>query len=312
MALVKGPSGLPCVGGAMLGVCMAQRSTGALRSGWLWAGVVLAGALAGGVFWLISRRADQLPEPAVTQSAAHFLWPRDQVRDVLLLPFATFASALPGSFSLPLVSSRGAMADRFTRALAWTCVAALAIYTVAGVPNTRYAMPAITILPVLWAPVLRDHFARAVEERARWKRFLLDQPGIWAAAFLVFGIVSIAYTETRRAERTSGRAAGIALGEVLQANAQVWGDQLADQRPEVFYYAQLRGHQLGRQIQPRWVPARKGEGLPMPPPGGYIVLLESPESELKRYERAGLLTRMREVWRGNAHKFAFRVYQNPA
>jgi 4-amino-4-deoxy-L-arabinose transferase-like glycosyltransferase len=310
MVLVKGPSGLPCVGGAVLGGCVAQRSVRALWSGWLWAGLIVGSAVAGYTWWLVGQRADQLSEPVIRQSAAHFLWPREQIADVLMLPLATLVSALPGALSLPLVWTRAAMADRFARALAWTCVTALVIYTVAGVPNARYAMPAITILPVLWAPVLRDHFAVRPAERAPWRRILLDRPGIWAVGLLIFGIASIGYTETRRAQRTSGEAAGIALGDVLEDKAELWGDQLADQRPEVLYYAQVRAHQLGKEVRARWVPARRGEALPMPPPGGYLVLLESPE--LGRYERAGLLSGMREVYRGNAHKFAFRVYRNPA
>lgn len=309
MVLVKGPSGLPCVGGALLGACMARRSVRALLSGPLWGGLLGAGLLAGWVILLISRRAHELPSPPITQSTGRFLWPRDQIVDVLLLPVATLVSALPGSLSLPLVWNRS-MGDRFTRTLAFAFVGALAVYTVVGVPNVRYSMPAVTLLPVLWAPVLRDHFARPAEQRLGWRR-LLNRPGIWAGALLVFGVASIAYTETRRAQRTSGEAAGVALGELLETDTQLWGDQLADQRPEVLYYARMRARQLGKEIRVRWVPAGGGQ-LPVPPPGSYIILLESPEPELARYERAGVLSPLREVYRGNAHKFVFRVYQNPA
>ena len=231
------------------------------------------------------------------------------------MPFATLVAAMPTSLSL-LLAFRDARVqtreDNFARAGAWSCIAALLIYTVIGVSNNRYAMPALGLAPCLWAFVLRRHFERLPASRPWLDRLLMDRPWGWGAAFLIAAIASIFYTEHRRAERTSGKPAGIALGEVLEDGQVVWANGLMDNRPEVLYYARQRAHQLGRQVSVLWVPPNHGgQGeLPVPPAGEILVVVSAPEvEELAAYENAGLLRGMREVFRGQAHKFAFRAYE---
>jgi 4-amino-4-deoxy-L-arabinose transferase-like glycosyltransferase len=315
MALVKGPAGLPCLGGAIFGACIAQRSARPLRRGGMWTGLAIGAAIVGFVAWKITQRVHQLPQMPVTEPASRFLWRSGENLAVLALPLTTLLSALPTSLSLPLAfglpSRPDTDSDEITRALAWTCLCSMLIYAVVGVSNTRYTMPAITILPCLWAPVLRCHFEQDSSQRPAWRRVLLDRIWIWDAALLLAGIASIAYTEPRRAHRTSGRDAGAALGEVLKDRTEIWGDQLADNRPEVFYYAQRRAHELGRAVRPRWIPTGSaGPGdCPLPPPGGYIALLDG--EELERYQGTGRLEGLAEVFAAQAHKFEFRVFRVP-
>jgi hypothetical protein len=245
------------------------------------------------------------------EPATRFLW-REGVAPVLLLPLVTLVAALPNSLALLLSAWRGGPSrDQAERALAWTCVASLAIYTAVGVSNNRYAMPAITILPVLWAPVVRRHFERASASRPLLDRVLMNRPLAWGLVVLVGSFVSMAYTEQRRAHRTSGEPSGVALGEALPDGAEVWGGWLADNRPEVLYYAQRRAAAMGKSISPRWMPAIES-GEIIPPPGKFLALTQGDGAdEIDRYDRAGAIAGLREVFRGQVHKFDFRVYRNP-
>jgi hypothetical protein len=171
-------------------------------------------------------------------------------------------------------------------------------------------MPAVGALPCLTAFVFRRHFEQPASARPLWARLLLDRPWVWNVGLLMGALVSLVLTENRRAERTSGKPAGIALGKVLEGSTQIWANKLTDNRPEVLYYARQSAGELGHEVRVRWVPPQhSGQGdLPIPPQGSYVALLEG--DELVAYEEAGLLTGMHEVFRGQAHKFLFRVYQN--
>jgi hypothetical protein len=241
------------------------------------------------------------------------LWREGATFGVLALPVRTLIEALPVGAVLPLVfrwRQTEATQDTIGRALAWSCLVALLIYAVVGVSNTRYSMPAVGVLPCLTAYVLRRHSEQPATARPLWARLLMDRPWAWGVVLLIAALASVIYTENRRADHTSGKPAGIALGKVLEGSTQVWANALMDNRPEVLYYARQSAAELGREVRVRWVPPQhNGQGdLPMPPRGSYVALLEG--DELVAYEQAGLLTGMHEVFRGQAHKFLFRVYQN--
>jgi 4-amino-4-deoxy-L-arabinose transferase-like glycosyltransferase len=309
MALVKGPAGFPCLGGAILAAAFAAKSVRPLRSPWLWTGLLAAGAVIALLAWQIHERVLKLETPPVTQTTARFLWASGEAPGVLTLALSTLFSALPTSLSLPAAWRRGDDCDdTFARALGWTCVLSLLIYTVAGISNNRYAMPALGVLPCLWAPTLKRHFQNPAPGL---RTFFINRAGLGAALLLIAAIGSTIYTEHRRATRTSGQPAGEALAAVLENGALLWGDTLPDNRPEVLYYAQRRAAQLGKHFQVLWTPANHaGRGpCPLPPPGGYIALVEG--DELERYQKAGLIDGLREVFSGQAHKFVFHVYRNP-
>jgi hypothetical protein len=274
--------------------------------------VLGAAGLIGLAAWRIWARVHELPEPPVTEPPGRFLWRPGEVWRVLTLPFATFAGALPTSLSV-LLALRDARLrtdeDDLARAGAWASVLSLVAYTVIGVSNTRYAMPAVGVMPCLWGFVLRRHFERLPEARPLIDRFLMNRPSAWGALVLAGAIVGMVYTEHRRAERTSGKPAGVELGEALE-DGELWGHEVMD-RSEVLYYARERAAERGKHVRVRWVPPdHAGQGpLPVPPAGNYVVLLESPVAELERYEAAGLVKGLHEVYRGQAHKFSFRVYR---
>jgi 4-amino-4-deoxy-L-arabinose transferase-like glycosyltransferase len=315
VALVKGPAGLPCLAGTAAGACIAAWSLRPLRSSWTWVGLLLAAGVVALVAWRIAVRVHELPEAPVTEPPGRFLWRPGEALLVLSLPVATLAAALPTSLSLVLALRDARVQtreDEFARAVAWACVASLLIYAVIGVSNNRYAMPAVGVLPCLWAFAVRRHFERLPASRPLLDRVLMDRPWAWGAAFLIAAAASIFYTEHRRAERTSGKPAGIALGELLSDGQVIWANGVMDSRPEVLYYARQRAGELGRHVRVLWVPPNRGgqSELPLPLSGGLLALAEGPDlTELAAYGNAGLLSGMREVFSGQAHKFVIHVYE---
>ena len=322
MAIAKGPAGLPCIAGALAGACLAARSWSPLRSPRLLAGLALGAALTALVLWKLAARAAELPDPPLLQNTEQFLWRRDKLPDVLTLPFVTLASALPWAFAIIFVLPRPPAQrepDTLGRAAAWAVLAALLVYTLAGVSNNRYAMPATTLLPVIAAYAgcrLTQGVPAWIDRLAHWTG--ARRPWLWLAGLFIGAAVARGLTDHRRETQTSGRSAGIALAQALPDGAVVWGDALIDNRPEVAWYAQQHAATLGKRVHIVWTPANKhGRGpLPVPPPGGFLIVLEKgqtelPRSELDRYRRAGLLVNLPRIHTGRAHKFLFHVFQVP-
>jgi 4-amino-4-deoxy-L-arabinose transferase-like glycosyltransferase len=323
MAVVKGPSGLPAVLGAIAGACVMMRSARVLLSPRLVSALAVAGAMIAYVAWRVLQRAAELPEPPVLQSAARFLYKPGHLPQVFLLPLSSLLAVLPWSLSLigalP-ASIQEDYHDRLGRGAAYAVLIALLIYTVIGVSNNRYTMPATTILPVVSAYV---GWRLSIAWIPVWlvgvsKSFVVRRPWIYLTALFIGSLLYVPYTEHRRAVRTSGQKVGYDLARTLPDGAEVWGDALLDNRGEVAYYAQRRAAEMGRTLRIRWVPANKnGQGdCPIPPPGVFLVLLESGQDatevqvqELERYRAAGLLGGLEEVFDGAAHKFVFRVYR---
>ena len=328
MALVKGPAGLPCIGGAMLGACVITHSHRPLLNPRLIAGLAFGGILIALAFWRIAARVAELPEPPVLQSADDFLWRKDKIAGVFTLPLTTLLSALPWSIALLFaLAPRVKHAEQNTQsaplpsagaATAWAVLISLLIYTVIGVSNNRYTMPAAALIPIVavfagWRLSTAD-LPHRLNFAARWP--LARHPLILLLPLFVAACAYNGYAEHRRAVRTSGQTAGIALGELLPEGAEVWGDALLDNRSEAGYYAQVRAAAMGKKVRFLWTPANMhGRGpCPLPPPGGYILLLEEgqtelPESELDRYRRAGALKFLKHLHTGRAHKFLFHLYR---
>jgi 4-amino-4-deoxy-L-arabinose transferase-like glycosyltransferase len=321
MTIVKGPAGIPCVIAAALAACVVKRSPRILLSAPLAASIALAAVTIAYLAWRIAQRIAELPEPPVLQGAEQFLWKPGRRLEVLLLPASALLAALPWSGALIIALTRTTEPDsphlQRGRAASLTVLLALAIYTVLGVYNNRYTMPATTILPLVvafagwrvvnsplpaWASRLATHT-------------LMRRPWIWAAALFMAALVSLVYTEHRRDIRTSGRDAGRRLGEFLPHGAILTGDLLLDHRPEVAWYARQHAATLGKTVTVRWAPAHhrgKGEN-PIPPPGTYLALLNIPveidqPAELDRYKAAGLMDRLERVHLDAAHKFLFEVF----
>jgi 4-amino-4-deoxy-L-arabinose transferase-like glycosyltransferase len=322
MAIVKGPAAIPCLIAAGAAACLMRRRPRVLVSPALTWGIVLAGIVVAALAWRIAQRVAELPEAPVVQSAEQFLWKPGRRLEVLVLPASALLAALPwsGALLFAFIKTREPETPELDRgrAVSLTVLLALAIYTVIGVYNNRYTMPMTTLLPVVvafagwriahsplppWASRLATHT-------------LMRRPWVWGLVLLMGALVSLVYTEHRRDVRTSGREAGVRLGEFLPDGAILTGDLLLDHRPEVAWYARQHAAAIGKRITVQWRPAHKhGQGEnPIPPPGTYLALLNIPveideAAELDRYKSAGLMPRLERVHLDAAHKFLFEVFR---
>jgi hypothetical protein len=322
MTIVKGPAAIPCLIAAGMAAWLVKRTPRVLLSPALASGVVLAGIVVAALAWRIAHRVAELPEPPVVQSAEQFLWKPGRRLEVLILPVSALLAALPwsGALIFAFIKTGEPEAPPLARgrAASLTVVVSLAIYTVIGVYNNRYTMPMTTLLPVVVAfagwrladSPLPPWASRLATHTLMWR------PWVWGLALLMGALVSLVYTEHRRDVRTSGRDAGVRLGEFLPDGAILTGDLLLDHRPEVAWYARQHAAAIGKRITVQWRPAHKhGQGEnPIPPPGTYLALLNIPveideAAELDRYKAAGLMSRLERVHVDAAHKFLFEVFR---
>lgn len=266
-ALAKGLAALP----VLIGVLAGASAIVGLRC--LHRGGVLAlihraamllgiGVGTGLVLWIF--RVNDHPD-AVRETGS-FLW-TDPLATLTSAPIA-FVSAAPVSIAMLWVFGPDARREAaskdphhpFTRAfaiaraLAFAWLLAAAIYTVLGVSNPRYLLPA----SVLFAPIVgyvvmgmqrlpdRDASLFTPARRRLARVLLLDAPGprvlasgrAWVA-LLVIGALTSAYLFAHRAEAQKSRQIGREIHGLCEAlNAQaVIADGVIEARPDVLLYA---------------------------------------------------------------------------
>ncbi|MCC6951996.1 MAG: glycosyltransferase family 39 protein [Phycisphaerales bacterium] len=310
--LVKGPAGLACIAGALLGPCVATRSFRPLARWPIWAGLGIGLVTFGAWFVMAASRASALADGPVVQSPSEFLWAPGKVAQVLTLGPVTLLGALPFALALPLALMGARHSDPLDRegegagrALAWAMLLALVFETLIGVSNNRYAMPAVTWMPAVYAFALWRQRAGANAWAGRLGRaVLLGRPGLVCGVMLLAAWAHLAWFEHRRDSRTSGLAAGLALGAALPPG-DVWADKAIDSRPEVLWYAAREASRLGKPVAVHWVP---GLAELAEPPRGTLVLLEGQDTrpqdppEIPGPQRARLGLSV-PVWSGTAHVF---------
>lgn len=326
MALVKGPSGIPALVGLLSASLLVQRSWRPLLRPGLWLGFTGGLAIVGIWLGLLTAAVSRQSLAVVTEPASRFLWKPGFELQVLTLPVSALASALPLSLSLlPALlrvpsadehAARTSRADDAGRTLAWSVLLSLALYCVIGVSNARYAMPALTLVPMVFGfTVSRAAIITAAAHTFISRVLLLHRPAITLAVLALGAAGHAIWFEQRRETRTSGRAAGLALGDVLRTG-EVWADEMIDARPEVLLYAQRQAEARGVMLRVRWMPGL-GDTLLLPPPGGYLVLRDDDrprewrQPEFPPYQAADLLKGLQPVFAGQAHNFTFKVYQIP-
>lgn len=326
MALVKGPSGIPALIGLIGAALLVQRSCRPLLRPGLWLGLTGGLAIVGLWLGLLTAAVSRQSLAVVTEPASRFLWKPGFALQVLTLPLSALASALPLSLALiPALlrvpspdehAARTSRADDTGRTLAWSVLLSLALYCVIGVSNARYAMPALTLVPLVFGfAASRAESFTAAAHTFTSRALLLHRPVITLAVLAVGAGAHTIWFEQRREQRTSGRAAGLALGDVLRTG-EVWADEMIDARPEVLLYAQRQAQTRGVMLRVRWMPGL-GDTLLLPPPGSYLVLRDDDrprewrQPEFPPYCAADLLKGLQPVFSGQAHNFSFRVYQIP-
>ncbi|MCC6676645.1 MAG: glycosyltransferase family 39 protein [Phycisphaerales bacterium] len=316
--LAKGPAGAPVLGAVILAALIVKRSWRPALNPALIAALLVSGAALAGLAMAISGAAARAGQSVVTQGVSDFLWEPSRILGVLTLPVAALAAGLPGSLGLLFAWSpagRIALSTRqraaepvedgpsfMARGLAWSCLLSLVILLIAGVSNPRYTMPAMGLPAVLTAHAASVAASGREAKGTRvWRLLTLSHPAIVPVILVIAAIVYIPVSEAQR-ERSSGRAAGHAIGGLLPDGATVWADHVVEARPEVLLYAQRRARELGRTVEVRWKPASPAAPNPLPPPGQFLLLRgDEASGEAARYAAAGIA--LRRVWTGRVHKF---------
>jgi 4-amino-4-deoxy-L-arabinose transferase-like glycosyltransferase len=338
LTLTKGPASIPVLAGVGMACVVARRGllgpsniarVPATRRAWglvpVCVGLVL-GALAFWA-WSVAARAvlARTGETPITQEVGEFLFSPARVLEILALPLAALATALPHSLAMirfagspeitgvdPSVRVRHALA----RALCVGVVLSILAYMCVGVSNNRYVLPAMTLLPLVvaggWWRAVRLHESKPGEPspvpRFAWTGVVL----------LVLAIGLAIYGERRRENRTSGEPDATKLGLVLEGPAELWGDALMDMRPEIAMRAARDAADRGESIRVRWTPHLlvPAGGPPVPPVGSYLLIRTDRRggtNELDAYRNAGLLldadSSFQAVFSGKAHNFEYLVYR---
>ncbi len=271
--LAKGPASVPVVLAVVAGACVARRSLAPL-TGSLWAAVVPAGLVIGGLLWLIARAAAAERVPPITQSPGAFMFEPGMLLGILTLPFAAFAQMLPASFALLFPwgpdarreSDKEWTVDRFTlaRALAIAWMIAVLLYMAFGVRNPRYTLPASVLLPPITGVYLAGLGAWLTPKRAKIARVLtLGGPRVLAGALLV-GAVIYMYTVEAKRRATSAEPAGRALAAMLAAGIEnrpvtILADDVIEARPELCLALEREATRLGLDVRILWAPGFGGE-----------------------------------------------------
>jgi 4-amino-4-deoxy-L-arabinose transferase-like glycosyltransferase len=300
LLLAKGPASLPVLAGAIAAGLIVTRSPRALAM--IAPALSAAGLVAGVLAWTIAQRV--LGQDAVTQSPAEFLWSLARVPSIAVFAPLALLSALPAALALAFPFGPDARAEaaqseesrRVTdaaRALALTVLLAVGAYTLLGVSNPRYAMPALMLAPIGMAYLRWGAAAGAMRPlRARLARWALLDPsrgiGLPMLALLAAGSGVFVFMTDAQKVRSSGRDVGLSLAEDLRPAGEprrvtIWADGLIEARPEIFWYAQREARRLGYELRVRWSPAWREL-----PPDGALLALRTDD----RGNELGVLTRL--------------------
>ena len=304
------------------------RSVARVRAG-LWLGaaiapsvVVLAVIYAAGV-GAAAKAQRETGQAPVVQDVSESLWnwstlTAGGVARVLALGPSALLAAMPGSLLLLLLWRRpasgatdtGAMvalrAPHMARAVAWTCLSSLAVLTVLGVGNPRYAMPSVCFVPMLAGHAWSNFAAQVGRTGVAWQRL---KWGTWAVVGMLLagaGVWIVALEPRERAR--SGREAGLSMAGALPDGAMVWADGMVEARPEVLWYAQQEAARQGRTVTPAWIP-HMAKVLAVPRHGYVLMRTDGQDPEEAAYRAAGLMDRFAKVWEGGVHKYSCALYR---
>ncbi|MCX5688583.1 MAG: hypothetical protein NTV94_02105 [Planctomycetota bacterium] len=284
--------------------------------------LLIPAAIFGGYLVAAKMEFARLGEAAITEPPSHFLWNPSKLGAIVMLPIAAVASAFPQGLALLWVmrkSPRLSVGTPYAGAVVGACVGALAIYTVAGVANPRYAMPALTLLPLCCGVVAwqMQQEPRVMGRARRWWGWV---GGVSAVVLLVVAVGQAAWLEYRREFRTGGRTPAQELAAHVPDGAQVYAFEMIDQRPELLEYVKRAVEARGGRVHVRWQPypavfGREGPPV-LPPVGGFVLLRKDAmprdqyPPEWSEYVKHGLDARLGvPLYEGKVHNFMFAIYQ---
>lgn len=320
MGLAKGQASAPCLFGAIAAALIVKRTWRILARAELFAAMGLAAGVLGAIAWLIVRAVSATNEPVIWQGVDEFLWLPGKALRVLGLGPTALLYALPLSLGLLFPWGRDARKEALrageeqslamAQAIAFACLVALLVYTVVGVSNPRYAIPAVTFISPLMAYVARGWLTAGPDRFTGGRRVAvrvigLGHPAVWPIIAACVTAGYLAFYEPRLGQ-TSGRDAGIALAEHLPDDAELWANELVEARPEILYYARRTAAEAGRTITVRWM---RGSAAPAPI-GTYIMLRTDADNKaLEHGYRLDPSSRLMPMTSGEVHKWSFTIYR---
>ncbi|MCC5824153.1 MAG: glycosyltransferase family 39 protein [Phycisphaerales bacterium] len=275
--LVKGPAGLPAMGGMLIGAAWAARSWKPLAVWRVWAGLGLGAGVFAGVWLAIEARVSASGVEAVRQLPTAFLFDTGRALDLAAFLPLVLLGALPMSLAMlfPWGPDARAEADEggreaagrlhMARLLTLGALAGVGMMLLAGVSNPRYAQPIIATLGPLagWgvAGVLREGVFRAHRKRIGWW-LTLGGPQtlgvVLLAGSLVFAFVVQARVRSTGGEPAGRHAAGVLIERMRDDAAGrplvVLADGVIEARPETLLAFREEAARLGVPVEIRWVP----------------------------------------------------------
>jgi 4-amino-4-deoxy-L-arabinose transferase-like glycosyltransferase len=300
LLLIKGPAGLPAVGGAIIAAMIVSRSVRTVLHP-VWTASML-GAL--GVFGIYLYAASQrLPDEAITQSPGEFLWSLDRLGGVALLAPSALLMGLPAMLAMlfpwgPDASSESlAQQERvwpLARGLAWATLLTLAIFVLAGISNPRYSLPALVFVPALVGYVVAGLCAQSMAAKrmriARW--MVLGSPWFLGTMLVVSGVANWGFFE-QRSRTESGREVGKQIASLLPPDALVLSDHAIEARPEVLWVIRRAGTRV------KWT------SLDSPPSEAWLLVRDDSGSREMESVHDGANEKRATAGRWRVHGFEF-------
>lgn len=326
--LSKGPAAALVLVG--LAIAMWIVKPAGMRERWAHTMTVLglAGVVLIGLGWMIWSASHGGAVAPITQSVGEFLWDRDRVGKIALMPLTVIASALPMSVLAwwgwqrrlwtDLSGLPGAAQDA-ARLVTLTAGLSVVLFALAGVSNPRYVLPAAALL----SPVAGLALQHLVSGPMLLPMALVRR-GIALIGCLALVIGSICYTVISESSRrmSSGRAAGERLAQQLPDGAIVLADDLIEARPEILWYAQREAARRGRAVRMLWTPAsiylREAESALWPEGVTHMLIrVDERSSEETRLQPVIRLlnlqpTSYEDRTGPSSRPFEFRLFAKPA
>ena len=185
---------------------------------------------------------------------------------------------------------------RTARTLAVVVILAVATYTIAGVSNPRYTLPAAAVLSPLMGFALLTWKSQAGSTGAIARlAYVCAQLARPAAVVLTIIAIGYAFVSETRREASSGREAGESLGKFVETDSIVIANDMIEARPEVFLYAMRAAEAAKKSVRTRWVPSLRSVSLNDLPAlkNAYVLIrTDSGSDELAALKQSGLLEQL--------------------
>lgn len=333
--LVKGPAGLPALGGVLVGAAWAGRSWRPLIAWRAWVGFGLGVLVFVGVWLAIEARVRGSGLAPVRQSPSAFLFEPDKLLDLAAFGPLVFLGAMPLALAglFPWGPDARAEAEQggrdaarrlhMARVLTLAAVGGAGLMLLSGVSNPRYAQPVIATLGPLagWAVVSMVAGGSFGAHRRRIGRFMtLGEPRVLGVVLLA-GALVFAFEVQAKKRATGGEAAGreaaaAMIAELRRAAADgpvvLAANGVIEARPEILLAFREEAARLGVPIEVRWIPSLSQitqiNSLPVTEVSDvrFVVLRDdSGGNEL------GAFSQWVPLHRGAAHKFVFEWRERP-